>query len=52
MATIKYEMTPQERSNALAEAKARGVPAGWTVELDVSDPSLYCIALHCVFFVY
>ena len=36
MATIKYEMTPQERANALAEAKARGVPDGWTVELDVS----------------
>ena len=41
MATIKYEMTPQERANALAEAKARGVPDGWTVELDVSLQFLY-----------
>jgi hypothetical protein len=36
MATIKYEMAPEDRANALAEAKARGVPEGWTVELDVS----------------
>lgn len=36
MATIRWEMTAEDRSNALAEAKARGVPEGWTVELDVS----------------
>lgn len=36
MATIKYDMTPEDRSNAMAEAKARGLPSGWVVELDVS----------------
>lgn len=36
MATIRYEMTHEDRANALAEAKARGVPEGWRVELDVS----------------
>lgn len=35
MSTIRWEMTAEDRANALAEAKARGVPAGWTVELDV-----------------
>lgn len=34
MSTIRWEMTAEDRANALAEAKARGVPEGWTVELD------------------
>eukprot|EP00934_Nitzschia_sp_Nitz4_P006267 Nitzschia sp. Nitz4//scaffold57_size113557//55705//61502//NITZ4_003994-RA/size113557-augustus-gene-0.180-mRNA-1//-1//CDS//3329554855//6257//frame0 len=33
MATI-FKMSTEERASALAEAKARGVPPGWTVELD------------------
>lgn len=40
MATIKFDMTPEDRANALAEAKARGLPSGWTVELDVSNRML------------
>lgn len=46
MATIRWEMTPEDRANALAEAKARGVPAGWTVELDVSGSAVQCSAVH------
>ena len=37
MATVKFEMAPEDRANAMAEAKARGLPSGWIVELDVSD---------------
>lgn len=29
-------MAPEDRANAMAEAKARGLPSGWIVELDVS----------------
>ena len=29
-------MTPEEKAAALAEAKGRGLPDGWRVELDVS----------------
>ena len=29
-------MTPEEQATALQEAKARGLPDGWRVELDVS----------------
>ena len=29
-------MTPEEKAAALAEAKTRGLPDGWRVELDVS----------------
>ena len=28
-------MTPEEKAAALAEAKGRGLPDGWRVELDV-----------------
>ena len=28
-------MTPEEKAAALAEAKTRGLPDGWRVELDV-----------------
>jgi hypothetical protein len=28
-------MTPEEKAAALAEAKKRGLPDGWRVELDV-----------------
>lgn len=28
-------MTPEEKAAALAEAKSRGLPDGWRVELDV-----------------
>ena len=31
-----WVMTPEEKSAALAEAKTRGLPDGWRVELDVS----------------
>lgn len=30
------ELTPEEVAAALAEAKARGLPDGWKVSLDVS----------------
>lgn len=30
-------MTPEEKDSALEEAKARGLPHGWRVELDVSE---------------
>jgi hypothetical protein len=36
MATVRFEMAPEDRANAMAEAKARGLPSGWIVELDVS----------------
>jgi hypothetical protein len=30
-------MTPEEKVAALEEAKSRGLPDGWSVELDVSE---------------
>ena len=30
-----WVMTPEEKAAALAEAKGRGLPDGWRVELDV-----------------
>ena len=30
-----WVMTPEEKAAALAEAKTRGLPDGWRVELDV-----------------
>jgi hypothetical protein len=32
----RWVMTPVEQMVALEEAKARGLPDGWRVELDVS----------------
>lgn len=32
-----WVMTPEEKDSALEEAKARGLPHGWRVELDVSE---------------
>jgi len=36
-----WVMTPEEKAAALAEAKARGLPDGWRVELDVRPISFY-----------
>ena len=33
-------MTPEEKAAALAEAKGRGLPDGWRVELDVRPSSI------------
>ena len=33
-------MTPEEQAAALAEAKGRGLPDGWRVELDVRQSSI------------
>ena len=33
---IRWELTPEETAVALAEGKARGLPDGWDVTLDVS----------------
>lgn len=32
----RTELTPEEIAQAMSEAKARGLPPGWTVALDVS----------------
>ena len=34
-------MTPEEQAIALQEAKARGLPDGWRVELDVSSDDVF-----------
>ena len=41
-------MTPEEKAAALAEAKTRGLPDGWRVELDVRLFKLFCV---CTLFV-
>ena len=33
---IVYELSPEELARALREGRARGLPEGWTVALDVS----------------
>lgn len=35
-----WVMTPEEKAAALAEAKGRGLPDGWRVELDVRQSSI------------
>lgn len=37
-----YELSEEEVAIALEEAKARGLPDGWTVKLDVSADDFLC----------
>lgn len=41
-------MTPEEKAAALAEAKTRGLPDGWRVELDVRLSRLFCFCTSFV----
>jgi hypothetical protein len=41
-----WVMTPEEQAIALQEAKARGLPDGWRVELDVSELN-FAFRFHC-----
>lgn len=46
-----WVMTQEEKVSALQEAKARGLPDGWRVELDVSWYYLCVLsrACHCCY---
>jgi hypothetical protein len=37
------QLTADEVAHALAEAKARGLPDGWDVKLDVRNPSSHFV---------
>lgn len=50
MSTRGWVMTPEEKAAALAEAKTRGLPDGWRVELDVSLFSF--VNMHACFVKY
>jgi hypothetical protein len=39
----RQQALPKEIINAIKEAKARGLPDGWTCVIDVSHPSLYLL---------
>ena len=46
-----WELTPEEVAAALEEAKARGLPDGWTVTLDVSLYLLcYIYTVYCILY--
>jgi hypothetical protein len=38
-----WVMTPEDKVAALKEAKSRGLPDGWSVELDVSEAKPFAI---------